>query len=238
MAPNTHEHLRQWLTRGWTLAEDTDHPLGQLSRCRLGQARLLPLLGPANRYGARFFLLFLQDQEGSASLQPVVSGLHSSGYRHTYNWIEVSRLSGRVSFPSGEELSVAAGERARELLGCLARLIPPGGHLMVEYDSPEQEETARGLLLDVPPAATPLGQLLFLAGCGAGFKDWYFAEGGSEGPRKLQGHKPLNEEHKQTKLAELAQELRAFLDRTSENEESPLIRDARQRARDVLATLP
>ena len=101
----------------------------------------------------------------------------------------------------------------KNLFEYLVDLIPRGGHLMVEYDSPEQEETVRALDLGVPPVATPLGYIMFLAGYDAGFKDWYFAEGGTEGPRKLQGYRSLDEHHARLKAQEMTQELKSFLNR-------------------------
>ena len=45
------------------------------------------------------------------------------------------------------------------------------------------------------------------------FKDWWFAEGGSEDPRKLQGYKGLNEDLRRARAAEMAAELLSFLQR-------------------------
>lgn len=101
---------------------------------------------------------------------------------------------------------------------------------MVEYDSPEQQDTSQSLALGIPPIATPLGYMLFSVGCNAGFKDWHFAEGGSEGARKLQGYKALNWRHAQLKADESVGELTAFLDRLSATEGSELERAARDRA--------
>ena len=42
--------------------------------------------------------------------------------------------------------------------------------------------------------------MLFAAGCGAGLRDWYIAEGSGEGPHKLQGYKALNKEHTHLKI--------------------------------------
>ena len=106
--------------------------------------------------------------------------------------------------------------------------------MMVEYDSPEQQDTARSLALGIPPAATPLGYLLFLVGCGVSFRDWYFAEGGSEGPCKFQGDKALSGQHAQLKTEEMVRELRAFLDRVPSTEGSELEEAARDRALAIL----
>jgi hypothetical protein len=78
-----------------------------------------------------------------------------------------------------------------ELFQSLAQLIPPGGHLMVSYEGadPLQRETDQALSAGVPPVLTPLGFFLFLSGFRL-VKNWYLAEGGHEGPRKLWGEKP------------------------------------------------
>ena len=105
---------------------------------------------------------------------------------------------------------------------------------MVEYDSPAGQDTARSLSLGIPPAATPLGYLMFLVGCGAGFKDWYFAESGSEGPRKLQGYKALSSQQARLRTKETVAELKAFLRRLPLAPESELERAARDRARAIV----
>jgi len=57
---------------------------------------------------------------------------------------------------------------------------------------------------------TPLGFLLYSAGCGIGFKDGYFAEGVREGPEKLQGCKPLNSGVAKEKTDSMLRELHDF----------------------------
>ena len=166
-------------------------------------------------------------------------GLHNQGSYPGYNWLEVISLAPKVEFYSGEEVSfnIAPKGRTQQLFKYLADLLPPGGHMMVEYDSPEQQDTARSLALGIPPIATPLGYMLFLAGCGAGFRDWYFAEGGSEGPRKLQGYKALDSRHARMKAKEIVQELRDFLGGQPSRTAPELEKAARERALAVLRTL-
>jgi hypothetical protein len=107
---------------------------------------------------------------------------------------------------------------------------------MVEYDSPQRAETAQALAHTVPAIATPLGSLLFDLGYGAKFKDWQIAEGGAEGPRKLQAYKPLADEYASRWRDEAAADLRAFLSRNT-NDVSEPVRAARERARHVLKQL-
>ena len=85
--------------------------------------------------------------------------------------------------------------------------------------------------------ATSLGSMLFRLGCGVAFKDWHFAEGGSEGPRKLQGHKALNEEHRYARAGEMATELRSFLDSEKKSICHQLWEAARKRALEILSVL-
>jgi hypothetical protein len=101
------------------------------------------------------------------------------------------------------------------VLPALARTLGPGAVLMVVYDA---DATERALRRKVPPAATPLGLALLDAGC-RWFKDWYFAEGGREGPVKLQGTIPPDDAHRRRAEDALARELRAFLARPRVREE-------------------
>jgi hypothetical protein len=223
------------LEKGWALANE-EHPLGSLQGKSLGSYRLVVWLGAKNRFGARYFRVFLKNASGKVSLRPVILGLFNRGRYPGYNWIEVINFRPRLSFgPAEPALGIAASGLTQPLFQYLAGLIPPGGHLMVEYDSPAGQDTARSLSLGIPPAATPLGYMMFLVGCGAGFKDWYFAESGSEGPRKLQGYKALSSEQAQLKTKEIVAELKAFLSRLPSTPESDLDRVARDRARAIIS---
>lgn len=114
-----------------------------------------------------------------------------------------------------------------DILPEIGAALGPGASLMVAY---EGDETEAALRRRVPPAATPLGLAMLLAGC-RWFKDWYYPEGGREGGTKLQGTLPLGEERMRRAEEELSRELRAFLDRSDTREED------RERARQALALL-
>ncbi len=234
--------LNHWLDKGWRVAGGGEHPLGVVSGQQLGETTILVLLGPKNRVGARYFQIFLLGDRGQVSEQPVLMGLYSSGPYPSYNWAEIISLAQHITFASstkgeGRMLDIRHTGLDRELLKRIADLIPPGGHMMIEYDSPGQRETARSLGLGIPPAATPLGYLLHFIGCGAGFKDWYFAEGGSEGSRKLQGYKPLNKEHARERARDLARVLMEFLNRPPDPGHADVEEPARQRAVDILSSI-
>lgn len=222
----------------WVWARrEPSNPLAQLHGRPLGQHTIQVLLGPTSRFGARYFRVLLVDGNGSLSREPVLAGLRGSGPLPSYNWVEVAESRRSVRLEG--EGTASIGERGlRELLCMLSEIVPPGGHLMVEYDSGERTTTARGLARGVPPLATPLGAALLAAGCGPGIRDWHISEGGREGPRKLQGHKPLSETDAQKRAQRVADELRAFLESPRAAAEDALLRAARRRARIVLRRLP
>ncbi|MGH8631040.1 MAG: DUF1122 family protein, partial [Burkholderiales bacterium] len=114
--------------------------------------------------------------------------------------------------------------------------IPPGGHIMVEYDSPSQQASERVLTLGYPQAASPIGHLMFRIGCRS-YRDWYISEGGREGPRKLQGFMPLNEEIDREKTAALRAQIEELLARPETVSHGEWGALARRNAELVLAEL-
>ena len=223
----------------WTPATSPEHFLGSLQGKNLGSHKLLILIGPKSRFGATYFQVFLKNELGEISQQPVMIGLHNQGGYPAQNWIEITSFTQQVHFGSGEQVTfnVSSNDKTLQLFKHLADLLPPGGHIMVEYDSPSQQDTAKLLGSDIPPIATPLGYTLFLAGCGASFRDWYFAEGGEEGPRKLQGYKALNSKYAKIKVKETIRELSDYLNRPSSGAVPQLEKAARDRALVILKTL-
>jgi len=192
----------------WTSAKGSSHPLARLEGKPLGGATMQIELGPKNHVGAHYFRISLRDRFGNTS-QPLLLALHHSGPYPGYNWIEVVKLVKIITLAKREV--ILSYTEIEHIFHCLSDLIPPGGHIMVEYESPEWTETRLAIGCGIPPIATPLGSMLFRVGCGVAFKDWYFAEGGSEGPRKLQGYKALNEAHRRSRAADMSAEIRSFL---------------------------
>ena len=227
--------LERLLARTWALAEEAQHPLGRLQGLHLGPYRLLALLGPKNNVGSRYYQLFLVDAEGRLSEEPVAFGLHNTGPYPGYNWLEVIRYEPAPAIAGGAADLRAAGQE-EALFAALSSLVPPGGHLMVEYDSPAQKESERILTLDYPPVTSPLGYLMFRAGCRS-FRDWYISEGGREGPRKLQGYKPLTEALAKERTASLWRQVEELLARPDTAQHGEHGRTARRLAAAVLREL-
>ncbi|MFB6294909.1 MAG: DUF1122 family protein [Candidatus Nanohaloarchaea archaeon] len=127
----------------------------------------------------------------------VGSGTHFTGTGTIPPWIELHLDTGVDPF----------NDRHRDLFDALTAALAPGGHVMVHYLG---TDTSEALTADVPPPATPLGFLLWNAGC-RWFKDWYFTEGWMEGSQKLQGNLPVDEKTRQQREQEVRQQLETFL---------------------------
>lgn len=185
--------------------------------------------------GASYFQLYLIDASSRLSERPFAQGLCNSGRYPAFNWIEFVQYDARPAF-GGDVLDLDATGIDRQLFPALGDLLPPGGHLMVEYESPTQKESERILTLGYPPAASPLGILLLAAGCRS-FRDWYIPEGGREGPRKLQGFKPLNEDQARQRVKALTDELRQALSRPPRAEHGQWALLAHRLGREALQAL-
>jgi len=225
----------------WSLPGE--HALAQLHGAALGEYRLIALLGPKNNVGSRYFQLLVADGKGrlshsagsGQSPDPLALGLHNTGPFPAFNWIEMTQYR-EVLRIGGETLDMPATRLDVVLFALLAQFVPPGGHIMVEYDSPTHRATERMLTLGIPPVCSPIGYLMFGIGCRS-FRDWYISEGGREGPRKLQGFMPLNDEIRREKAAKLREELAAFLLRSEGDPRDEWREVARRTAREVLVVL-
>ena len=216
-----------------------DHALSRLEGRPFADGRLRVLPGPTSRFGALYFSLYLE-RDSSVSREPLLVGLHHGGLYPSYNWIEVAQLNDHPTLEGGGSASQAVLRPTdlRRLMALLGELIPCGGHLMLEYESPRWAATARALNLGAPPAATELGGLLRAAGCDASIRNWDISEGGREGPRKLQGFKPLDDGRALAARQSRDRELRAFLLTPKSGAQPDAMADARRRAGRLLRSSP
>ncbi len=202
------------------------------------------------RGGWTHFSLYLKDGQGRISSQraprgrwvatPVLEGIHSRGGRGVNGWIEVGDYFPIVHF-EGETTHLSLEEGLdRGIFRLLAECVPAGGHLMfayeVSYESPFHRETQESLIKGVPPVSTIQGELLFQAGFRL-VKDWYLAEGGHEGPRKLWGEKPLNDAEARDFDLKTFLQLLAFLSRQPNPSSIERERLARRRTLVILQEL-
>lgn len=176
---------------------------------RLGEVQPLPWVEQA-RFGVYL------ERAGRRSRTPVFSGVYSAGRPSLYipGWMD-GIVYDRVGLGEGE-LDVMAAGLAGPLMAALGGLIPPGGRMWLAYEAfagegPIHWATREGLALGLPLVVTPLGYLLYLAGCWCGLRDWYIPEGWREGPRKVQGNRPVDAAHARRRAAETVRVLEDFL---------------------------
>ncbi|NIR30494.1 MAG: DUF1122 domain-containing protein [Gammaproteobacteria bacterium] len=186
------------------------HVLSGLHGALLGEYRLkLDPLQRERKSGWVRFRVRLTDARGAVT-DPVLDGVHSRGGRGVLPWIELLHYAPRI--PS-DDAALDLGEAGLDLplFRALNDLLPPGGHIMVGCESADHQDTYRPLRKGVPPAATPLGALLFEAGFRK-VKFFYLAEGGWEGQQKLWGEKPLDEAMRREWDRATARELERYLE--------------------------
>ncbi len=243
LRPQDRARIEDLLSRKWSLPDE--HPVSALDALALGDCRTICLLGPKNAVGSRYFQLFLADSAGQLAKGALALGLHNSGPYPGFNWIEMIQYNEQPTFTpesdpplprTGEGQGARVSGLDEALFEALSSLVPAGGHLMVEYDSPSHRATERILTLRYPAAASPIGSRLFAVGVRS-YRDWYISEGGREGPRKLQGFKPLNAEIAAEKTAALRTELEEILASPPNDSHGEWGRLARKLGRQVLDDL-
>jgi hypothetical protein len=212
-----------------------DHPLARLDELALGEARVICLTGPKNNVGSRYFQLFAADRQGCLAAEPLALGLHNTGPFPAFNWVELIQYQEVLTFDD-RALELWDTGLARTLFKALSGFVPSGGHMMVEYDSPTHRATERILTLRYPPATSPIGYLMFETGVRS-YRDWYISEGGREGPRKLQGFRPLNEAIEAEKTSALIGEVRTMLEAPPNGAHGEWGQTARELGRKVLERL-
>lgn len=94
------------------------------------------------------------------------------------------------------------------LFEALGDALVPAAYVMLSCDG--HPASLRALSIDVPPACTALGYLLWRAGA-RWYKVWYYPEGWREGHEKVQGNLPADEEHAAERTSERLEEIEAFL---------------------------
>lgn len=215
-------------------------PLSDVDGRRLGPFTLVLCdVRGLRRSGWKEFSLRLMDDRGTLLRQPVIGGICSRGGKDgVRGWMDIDYWE-EIPFgdgePDGSRLSLRAEGLDREIFRLLGEAIPPGGHLMVSYEGDQEvhRETLLSLAQGVPPAATPLGHLIFYGGFRY-VKDWYLAEGGMEGPRKLWGEKAPDAVWERAFGLRTRKQLLPFLDGRPSPERGNLLDAGRMRAEELL----
>ncbi len=162
----------------------------------------------------RNFELFLEDEGGNLSQDPVIFGKYFGGRGEWMPiWLEVTIRPSFTIIDSNQKKQNLVGTTFEEdIFKEISYLIPPGGRIFVMYTTTGTDLTRNAYERGIPRMLTPLGFLLWKNGF-RWFKDWYYAEGWSEGGQKLQGNKPLNKEVQKKREIETIVELKNFLDK-------------------------
>ncbi len=196
------------------------HPLEAINGKRLNGYWLhIESLTELQKSGWRGFTLLLQHSDPGFLTSPVVKGIYSIGGKDGVQpWMDIQYwevLDAQAS-PTTQARCIYLTSHGLDtkLFKALSMLIPSGGHMMVSYEDEQaiHRETMRSLHIGMPPVATRLGFLLFVAGFQY-VKNWYLAEGGHEGPRKLWAEKALNATVARDLLRRTEKELQTYLAR-------------------------
>jgi hypothetical protein len=192
--------------------------------------------------GWKGFRLHIQDSRGILSSSPVIKGIYSLGGKDgVKSWMDLEYYE-ELEFleEKGTEgrLTLSSINLDRKLFKYLGNIIPQGGHLMVSYEGEQiiHTSTTKSLSMDIPPAATALGFLIFQAGFQL-IKDWYLSEGGYEGPRKLWGEKAPDETWAKTFYERTARQIHKYLEREEKLAPKELLEPAIQRSKEILAII-
>ena len=188
---------------------------------------------PTSLTGPVHFECLLKNGQGVLSTGVVFSGIFEQSQQDPVPGCVDGDYTENVRFQA-INISLTDTRLDVPLFKILGELVPAGGSFLVSYNptsnnSRVHKETKEALGRGYPPVATPLGYLLFLAGCGIGLKDSHSTEYGLGESAKLQGFKALNsEERKRTGLS-LIRELHQFIGTSSEADDE-LARACKTRA--------
>lgn len=160
---------------------------------------------PGRSSGEKRATIFLKQKKDRVNLMDIT--FFAGVKPWYYPWIEIV-----YTFDMHEDdnrfFSYFDSDIEQSLIHLFCNALPPAGKLFVSYDA--DDETRRGLMMNIPMVLSRLGFLMYMNGC-TWFKDWYFPEGGFEGGQKLQGEKPLNSIHKKQHLGQLKEEVSDFI---------------------------
>jgi hypothetical protein len=158
---------------------------------------------PKRRAGHIDFELFLRTRSGQVSHEPLIKGIYSRGNISWGNqgWIDI-HYSDLADFgEKAPDILSDSGNCAEQAFRMMGKALPPGAMIFVslitdivwEVEIELHRITRESLSirsLGIPPAATPIGRLLFMSGC-RNIKSQAFDVQGSS---RLAGEKALDSE--------------------------------------------
>lgn len=154
----------------------------------------------------RFTIFFKSD----CIIIDIMDAVFFQGLKPWYGpWIEITYPYSFRILDDTMVFSYFNSDIEKKMISLCCQHLPSAGKIFVSYD--QDMETAKGLMLHIPPPLTRLGFLLFQDGC-TWFKDWYFPEGGMEGGQKLQGEKPLDQKNKERQMHEMRKQIMSYIE--------------------------
>ena len=195
-----------------------DHPLAGIDGLTVGNYRVvIKDIRPFRIKECVKFAILLEGERGLRSTSSTVEGMFSTGRGYIKSWMDIT-YKDQISFPPDKVISLYEEGLSPELFKILGGVLSPGGHLMVSYDDgdPIHRTTERALAMNFPPFVTPLGYLLVQAGF-LSIRDWYWPEGGAEGPRKLWAESPLDSKIASERRETIVKEVEEFLRKVPQN---------------------
>jgi hypothetical protein len=203
-------------------------------------------LRPKRRKGHFDVTLLLKNDDGKLSCMPLIDGIYSKGNvsQNIQGWLDI-HYSDRADFGGRNPVVLSQiGRCAEYVFEMIGETIKPGGMIFVslisdivwEIESRLHEVTRHSLSirsLGIPPAATPLGRLLFISGC-PNIKSQAFDVQGSS---RLAGEKALNPDMDRQFSQKLQTRLQEFLGRREQKGENEYHRICRSNAEDVLGRM-
>jgi hypothetical protein len=198
---------------------------------------------PKQRTGHFDFALFLRKDDAELSQRPLIQGLYSRGNISWKNqgWVDI-HYADFVDFGKGAlEFFSESDHWAEQVFQLIGKAIPAGGMIFVSLITDiaweveiELHRITRDCLsmrsLDIPPAATPIGRLLFMSGC-RNIRSQAFDVQGSN---RLAGEKAPNTEINKLFSHILKEQLHEYLDRPEKTEFSDLEKICRANAEYIL----
>jgi hypothetical protein len=204
---------------------------------------------PRRRVGHFDISLFLKDNEGKNSDRPLIEGIYSKGNRthNTQGWFDI-HYTDRADFGDGNPVALSrSGRCAENVFETIGGAIEPGGMIFVslitdmiwEMES-ELHRVTRDCLstrsLEIPPAATPLGRLLFIGG----FPNVKSQAFDVQGSSRIAGEKAPTPNIDRQFTRKLQKQLQEFLGRKDQrklSEFDKLYKICRSNAEDILNRL-
>ncbi len=177
------------------LAKGHPHPLAGLQADPVGKFKLL-VLWRKTRIGGMGFTIYLRNQDGTISQEPLVEQGLFRGNALDFYYNDILTFPVHSSPGDFNILDLYQEGLDEVFYKKLSGILTPEIRLYVTTSSksPLAQKTDELLTRGYPPEVTPLGAVLIRAGFWGGFYDYftYGAEGGAEGPMKLGAQKPLD----------------------------------------------